>query len=168
MGGKKKFIDKLQSVFDNGYYDPANEPDIAYSFLFSNFKGEEWRTQKLIKELLSKHYTTKPDGIPGNEDTGTMSSWAIFSMMGLYPDIPGTPEYILTTPTFDKVTIKLDPKYHGADSLVIETVNPEVDSDYIQSISLGDKKTGYRINHSDLIKAGHLKFTKTADGKPRK
>ncbi len=168
MGGKKKFIDKLQSVFDNGYYDPANEPDIAYPFLFSNFKGEEWRTQKLIKELLSKHYTTKPDGIPGNEDTGTMSSWAIFSMMGLYPDIPGTPEYILTTPTFDKVTIKLDPKYHGADSLVIETVNPEVDSDYIQSISLGDKKTGYRINHSDLIKAGHLKFTKTADGKPRK
>ena len=46
-----------------------------------------------------------------NDDTGTMSAWAIFSMMGLYPDCPGVPEYTLTTPTFDEVTIKLDPEY---------------------------------------------------------
>lgn len=113
MGGQKRFVNKLQMVFDKGYYDPANEPDIAYPYLFSYFKGEEWRTQKLVKELLAKHYTTKPDGLPGNEDTGTMSSWAIFSMMGFYPDCPGVPEYTLTTPTFDKITIKLDPAYWG-------------------------------------------------------
>lgn len=51
-------------IFDKGYYDPANEPDIAYPYLFSYFKGEEWRTQKLVKELLAKYFTTKPDGIP--------------------------------------------------------------------------------------------------------
>lgn len=107
-------------MFDEGNYDPANEPDIAYPYLFSRFKGEEWRTQKLVKELLAKYFTTKPDGIPGNDDTGTMSAWAIFSMMGFYPDCPGVPEYTLTTPTFDKVTVQLDPKYWGKKELVIK------------------------------------------------
>ena len=82
MGGDKKFVDKLQMVFDKGLYDPANEPDIAYPYLFSYFKGEAWRTQKLIRELLAKGYHNAPNGVPGNEDTGTMSTWAIFSMMG--------------------------------------------------------------------------------------
>lgn len=160
MGGKKNFVNKLQMIFDKGYYDPANEPDIAYPYLFSYFKGEEWRTQKLVKELLAKYFTTKPDGIPGNDDAGTMSAWAIFSMMGLYPDCPGVPEYTLTLPTFDKVTIKLDPKYHGTDQLVIEVTNPDAPSDYVKSIEMGGKKCGYRINHNDLLKAGTLRFYK--------
>ena len=155
MGGKKKFVDKLQMVFDKGYYDPANEPDIAYPYLFSYFKGEEWRTQVLVKQLLAKYFTTKPDGIPGNDDTGTMSTWAVFSMMGLYPDCPGVPEYTLTTPTFDKITIKLDPKYHGRESLVI---TKEGSAELIDNIRMGDKNCGYRINHTDLIKAGSLTF----------
>ena len=160
MGGKKNFVNKLQMIFDKGYYDPANEPDIAYPYLFSYFKGEEWRTQKLVKELLAKYFTTKPDGIPGNDDAGTMSAWAIFSMMGLYPDCPGVPEYTLTLPTFDKVTIKLDPKYHGTDQLVIEVANPDAPSDYVKSIEMGGKKCGYRISHNDLLKAGTLRFYK--------
>ena len=57
MGGQKKFVDKLQMVFDKGLYDPANEPDIAYPYLFSYFKGEEWRTQKTVSDLLKKYYT---------------------------------------------------------------------------------------------------------------
>ena len=78
MGGKNPFIKKLQMVFDEGLYDPANEPDIAYAHLFSYFRGEEWRTQKETQRLLDKYFTTKPNGIPGNDDTGTMSAWAIF------------------------------------------------------------------------------------------
>ena len=97
-------------IFDKGYYDPANEPDIAYPYLFSYFKGEEWRTQKIVKMLLEKYFKPTPDGIPGNDDAGTMSAWAIFSMMGFYPDCPGVPEYTLTAPTFDKITISLNPK----------------------------------------------------------
>ncbi|BDW78101.1 hypothetical protein BFINE_38960 [Bacteroides finegoldii DSM 17565] len=54
----------MQMVFDEGLYDPANEPDIAYPYLFSYFKGEEWRTQKETQRLLDKYFTTKPDGIP--------------------------------------------------------------------------------------------------------
>lgn len=156
MGGQKRFVNKLQMVFDKGYYDPANEPDIAYPYLFSYFKGEEWRTQKLVKELLDKYYTTKPDGLPGNEDTGTMSSWAIFSMMGFYPDCPGVPEYTLTTPTFDKITIKLDPAYWGTDKLVIRK---EGGDGYIDQIRLGGKKySKYRLTHEELIHAGEITF----------
>ena len=120
MGGRKAFVQKLQKVFDEGLYDPANEPDIAYPYLFSYFKGEEWRTAQIVSELLDRHYTTAPAGLPGNDDTGTMSAWAVFSMMGFYPDCPGDPSYTLTTPRFDRIEITLDPAYCGGnDKLVI-------------------------------------------------
>ena len=78
------------------------------------------RNSKIVSELLDKHYTTRPDGLPGNDDTGTMSAWAVFSMMGFYPDCPGSPTYTLTMPRFDRVEITLDPKYNGGrDRLVI-------------------------------------------------
>ncbi len=160
MGGKKRFIDNLQSVFDRGNYDPANEPDIAYPFIFSQFPGEEWRTQTIVPELLRKHFTTRRDGIPGNDDAGTMSAWAIFSMLGLYPDIPGNPSYTLTTPTFDKAIIKLNPDYYPANELVIEIDNPESESPLTESIRLGNKKVGYRITHKDLMANPHLTFRK--------
>ena len=159
MGGRKAFIDKLQHVFDAGLYDPANEPDIAYPYLFSYFKGEEWRTQKLVKELLAKYFKAAPDGIPGNDDTGTMSAWAIFSMLGFYPDCPGLPEYTLTAPTFDKVTIQLDTHYYPQKELVITTVRPTSDANYIKGIKVGGKAyKGFRISHDQWVNAGQVEF----------
>ena len=155
MGGKKKFVDKLQMVFDEGLYDPANEPDIAYPYLFSYFKGEEWRTQKTVKMLLDKYYRPEADGIPGNDDTGTMSAWAVFSMMGFYPDCPGEPHYTLTAPVFDRIELTLDPEYAGTDRLVIEK-----DGDgYIRGITSGGKPfRGFRIGHHEMLQGGHLVF----------
>lgn len=164
MGGKKNFVNKLQRVFDEGLYDPANEPDIAYPYLFSYFKGEEWRTQKLVKELLARYFTNQTGGIPGNDDTGTMSAWAIFSMIGFYPDCPSTPDYTLTTPTFDKVTIQLDPRYYSQKELVIKKVASDAlqTGDYIQTVKLGGKlHKGFRITHEDLVKSGNLEFVVT-------
>lgn len=159
MGGQRKFVDKLQMVFDKGLYDPANEPDIAYPYLFSYFKGDEWRTQKTVSELLKKYYTTRPDGIPGNEDTGTMSAWAIFSMIGLYPDNPGDPSYTLTTPVFDKVTLHLDPKFYPNGDITIETDRTSPSQQYIKSITIGGKKlNGFRIAHRQLIEGKALKM----------
>ena len=159
MGGRKAFIDKLQHVFDAGLYDPANEPDIAYPYLFSYFKGEEWRTQKLVKELLAKYFKAAPDGIPGNDDTGTMSAWAIFSMLGFYPDCPGLPEYTLTAPTFDKVTIQLDTRYYPQKELVITTVRPTSDANYIKEIKVGGKAyKSLRISHDQWVNAGQVEF----------
>lgn len=148
----KNLSRSLQRVFDEGLYDPSNEPDIAYPYLFSHIKGEEWRTQREVSRLLDKYFTTRPDGIPGNDDAGTMSAWAVFSMMGLYPDIPGVPEYTLTTPTFDKITISLDRRYYPTDSIVIYK-----DSiDCKPGITLGGKPCGHRISHRELIDGQEL------------
>ena len=149
MGGNKKFVQKLQKVFDEGLYDPANEPDIAYPYLFSYFKGEEWRTSKIVSELLNKYYTTRPDGLPGNDDTGTMSAWAVFSMMGFYPDCPGSPTYTLTTPRFDSIEISSGPVIIKNGSGI-----------RIRSINLNGKRhNSYRRSHEDLKAGNTLTFT---------
>ncbi len=159
MGGKKRFIEQLQSVFDRGNYDPTNEPNIAYPFLFSYFKGEEWRTQVLTHQLLQTYFKNSPEGLPGNDDTGTMSAWALFSMMGFYPDCPGEPAYTLTSPVFDKITLHLDAQQWGKDKLVIETQRSNPQAVRIEKMEVGGQPwTAYRINHSDLVKAGTLKF----------
>ena len=150
----KKFTEKLQKVFDDNLYDPANEPNIAYPYLFSRVKGEEWRTQKEVNRLLSKYFTNNPDGIPGNDDTGTMSTWAVMSMMGFYPDCPGEPFYTLTSPVFDRVEIDTPGK-----TLVIEADRTAPGDIFIQQMQLGGKPLkNYRISHDDLMKAGNLKF----------
>ncbi|WP_299271370.1 GH92 family glycosyl hydrolase [uncultured Prevotella sp.] len=152
MGGRKQFVDKLQMVFDKNLYDPANEPDIAYPYLFSYFEGEEWRTQQTVSRLLQKYYKAQPDGIPGNDDCGTMSAWALFSMMGLYPDCPGSPYYTLTTPVFSKVTLHLDPRYYPDGDIVITTDRTSPSQLYIDSMTLGGKRlNGYRVSHKQLM-----------------
>ncbi len=157
MGGKKKFVEKLQQVFDEGLYDPANEPDIAYPYLFSRFAGEEWRTQQQVNRLLDKYFTTQPDGIPGNDDTGTMSAWAVFSMMGLYPDCPGEPYYTLTAPAFDAVEIDTP---QGVLSITAERT--DASQQYIKSMKLGGKPIrNYRISHQQLLDGQRLEMTLT-------
>ncbi len=151
MGGRRKFVDKLQRVFDDGLYDPANEPDIAYAYLFSRFRGEEWRTQREVRRLLDEHFTTAADGIPGNDDTGTMSAWAVFSMLGFYPDCPGEPYYTLTTPVFDRAEIGT-----GRGTLTIERRGEGM---YIRRMTLGGRPlTKYRLSHDELLNGGKLTF----------
>ena len=75
-----------------------------------------------------------------------MSAWAVFSMMGVYPDCPGVPKYTFTTPTFDKIEI--------AGKLTI-TKTP---GRRIASIRAGGRKVGYRIDHDALAGAGTIEF----------
>ena len=157
MGGENPFVTQLQYVFDNNQFDMANEPDIAYPYLFNYVGGEEWRTQKTVRELVRKYFQNKPNGLPGNDDTGTMSAWLIFSMMGLYPVVPGEPVYALSMPMFDKVTIQLDRKYYSNKKIVIErSGNPK---GFINRIELDERNHGsYFISHDELIEANKLKF----------
>jgi predicted alpha-1,2-mannosidase len=151
MGGPKKFVNHLQSVFDNGNYDPANEPDIAYPYLFSSFKGEEWRTQKLTRELIARYFTNSSGGIPGNDDTGTMSAWAVFTMMGFYPDCPGEPYYTFTSPLFPSITLHLSDH-----DLHLQTVGR---GNYIKRILIdGRPFHSYRISHKQLTSAHEIVF----------
>ena len=88
-----------------------------------------------------------------------MSAWAIFSMMGFYPDIPGNPSYTLTLPTFDKVTLHLDPRYYPQETLEIEVDGPvEGDDASIGAVKVGGKPhKGFRVSHNDLLRG--LTFT---------
>ena len=157
MGGQKNFVEKLQMVFDKELYDPANEPDIAYPHLFSYFKGDEWRTQKELHRLMAKYFKNAPDGIPGNDDTGTMSAWLVFNMMGFYPDCPGEPAYTLSSPVFNRVTIHLDKEQWGRNELVIEAKHQLPTDIFINGITLGGRPfKGYRVSHEELLKGGNL------------
>ena len=147
--GKSRFVATLQKVFNEGYYDPTNEPDIAYPYLFSRVKGYEHLTQEWVAKLLDANYTTSPDGLPGNDDTGTMSAWAVFSMMGIYPDCPGEPFYTITTPRFSRVEMDTD---HGT-----ITITTEGEGKYIKRVELGGKSIGrFRISHDELMKSKNL------------
>lgn len=156
MGGPEKFVERLWHCFETGLYDPANEPDIAYPYLFSHFAGEAWRTQQLTQRLLAKHFLNAPDGLPGNEDTGAMSAWAIYSMLGFYPDCPGDPSYTLTSPIFSRVTIHLDARHYPQPTLVIEKRGT---GPYIRHATLSGKRLPtMRLSHHDLVSAGTLTF----------
>ncbi len=164
MGGKRAFVKHLQEVFDEDHYDPTNEPNISYPFLFSYIEGEEWRTQKMVRELINGHFKNSPDGLPGNDDTGTMSTWAVFSMMGFYPDNATDASYTLTSPVFDKITISLNPDYYDKKELVIETKRSSNDALYIKSATVDGKKwEGYRISHKDLVNAEKITFNLSSE-----
>lgn len=158
MGGSKPFTNRLQDVFDKNQFDMANEPDIAYPYLFNYVKGQEWRTQNKVSELLKTYFKNTPDGLPGNDDTGTISAWAVFSMMGIYPVSPSNPIYALTTPKFDKITIHLDTDYYSKDRLII-TSEPSDKKEKINSILIDGKKLkSYFVQHKDLTKASKIEF----------
>ncbi len=157
MGGNKAFTNQLEKVFDTEQFDMANEPDIAYPFLFNYAKGEEWRSQKRVIQLVRTYFQNKPKGLPGNDDTGTMSAWLVYAMMGFYPTSPGEPNYAITTPMFDRISIQLDPKYYEHEQIVIEREGA-LDS-RISKIELDGKLyKSYFISHTDLTKSVKLKI----------
>lgn len=159
MGGEAAYVEKLWSIFEHDNYDPTNEPDMVYPYLFSRFEGEAWRTQELTQRLLERYFTTGPAGLPGNDDTGTMSAWAVFSMMGFYPDTPGEPAYTLTTPVFDRIEIQLDRRWYARDRLVIE-VDRRPGGRYLRRVELDGKPLkGFRVSHAAWTGAGRVVLT---------
>lgn len=154
-GGKRRYIARLDSLFKANLYDPANEPDIVYPYLFSFFPGEAARTQQLTRNLLARHFRNAPDGLPGNEDTGTMSAWAVFSMLGFYPAVPGRPDYVVTAPVFERASIALDRRYYpsAADSLIIEAPGASPTCWRIKSVETAERRVrDFRVTHADLLK----------------
>ena len=147
QGGAKAFVKNLRHVFDEGLYDPANEPDIVYPYLFSRFKGYEKYTWEQVERILSEHYRNAPDGIPGNDDTGTMSAWAVFSMLGFYPDCPGDPSFTLTRPLFSSAEITL-PDGH---TLTVSRASASATRAFLDG-----RSRGYRIPHDALARAQSL------------
>lgn len=158
MGGAKFFEKQLDYIFDKGQYDMANEPDIAYPYLYNYIKGSEWKTQKRVHDLIEQYFQNKPTGLPGNEDTGVMSAWLIYGMMGFYPVSPGEPIYTFTSPKFNKITLALDKKYYPNGELIIES-NASPENIYIKQIYIDEKPyNSYFITHDQLKKAKKIRF----------
>jgi len=110
LGGPEAFIRKLDMFFDGGYYDPGNEPDIQVPY-FYNYAAQPWRTQYWIRNLSLTQYGTGPNGLPGNDDSGAMSAWYLFAVVGFYPVCHGggpelKPKYILGAPQAAKIQLQ--------------------------------------------------------------
>ena len=97
------------SLFGLAYYGnqytPDNEHDLQAPYLY-NYVGQPWKTQAIVRGLQSVYRPT-PDGLPGNDDLGTMSAWYIWSALGLYPETAGAPLYVIGSPVFTEARIRL-------------------------------------------------------------
>ena len=159
LGGKKNFYEQLHLLFETDNYDMANEPDITFPYLFNYISGKEHETQFQVNRLINKYYKNSPDGIPGNDDTGSLSAWVAFSMLGIYPVCPGDMEYAITSPYFDRVIIKLNQEYYTGKEIIIESSRSSDNSLYIESMSFNGKPFNkYFIDHQQLTNGGLLKF----------
>jgi len=106
LGGKEKFEAKLDSMFTEGRYWHGNEPCHQIAYLY-DFIGKPEKTRKWVAHILDTEYNDTPGGLSGNDDSGQMSSWYIFSSMGFYPVCPASDRYMLSTPRFESVTLNL-------------------------------------------------------------
>lgn len=165
MGGKKNFVKNLDDVFENNQFDMANEPDIMYPYLYNYAPGYEWKTQKRVNELLNTYFKNTPDGLPGNDDTGVMSCWAMMAMMGFYPVQPAVPNYALTSPKFRKIKIHLNKKYYDNETIEI-TSNASKENIYIHKILIdGKRHHAYFITDKELKSARKIEFILKANPK---
>ncbi len=178
MGGKEKCLAKLDSLFTLttvskhnagwtgdvtgliGQYSHGNEPCHHVAYLYAVL-GQPWKTQELVREITDKFYVSKPDGLSGNDDCGQMSAWYIFSAMGFYPFNPVGGDYVLGAPQLDKVAISLP----NGKAFTMEAKGLSKTNKYVRRVTMNGKPVnGCTINHTDIMKGGHLVFEMT--GKP--
>ena len=116
------------------YYNPYNETDLEAPFEF-HFSGQPWESSRVVRRVLTKYYTNTPNGVPGNDDCGEMSSWAVLSMMGIYSVDPASLAYELVGPVFPKVVVHLHAPYAGK-TFTFEAEGAAPGTPYIQSVKL--------------------------------
>jgi len=173
LGGKQQLENQLDELFAAndktsgshqvditgliGQYAHGNEPSHHMAYLY-NFVNKPAKTQEKIRQILTELYTNTPDGISGNEDCGQMSAWYIFSSLGFYPVTPGSNQYIIGSPLFNKATINLE----SGKSFTVDVVYKSKDHIYIKSVKLNGENYEYSyINHQDIMNGGSLVFEMT-------
>lgn len=177
-GGDQKFTNKIDSVFtapntvkygtygsmihemkemvlsNMGQYAHGNQPIQHMIYLYS-YAGQPWKTQFHVREVMEKLYNSSEKGFPGDEDQGGMSSWYVLSALGIYSVCPGTDQYVLGSPVFQKATITME----NGKKFVIEAKGNNKENVYIQSATLnGAAYTKNFITYSDISNGGTLHF----------
>ncbi len=159
MGGERPFIDTLQRFFDQKLFSFANPVDWAYPYLFNLSKDAQLRTQQTLRQLITESFTTQPNGLPASDQSGGLSAWLVYSMLGLYPTCPGKPDYQLGIPFFSKVTIQLNPKYYEGKTIVIEAKNNKPGNHFVREMRWDGKKLETpQVSHEEITKGGKLLF----------
>ena len=168
QGGERPFIQKLDSLFVVkgdlgkeaspdisgliGQYAHGNEPSHHIAYLYA-YAGQPWKTADKIRYILNNFYTTKSDGIIGNEDVGQMSAWYVLSAIGLYPVNPANGTYVFGSPSVNEAIISLPKgkRFH----LVVRNNNAV--NKYISGITLNGKTyTRNYLLYKDLTEGGEL------------
>jgi predicted alpha-1,2-mannosidase len=141
--------DPSERSFPRIYYWAGNEPDLDAPFVFS-LLGRPDLAQQWVRWLLDSVYTDQPDGVPGNDDGGTMGAWYVLSALGMYP-VAGSDGWVLAAPHFPRARVTA-----GGHELVIEAKG---DGKYVQSVELdGTAVTQPRLTHAQLLGASTLTF----------
>jgi predicted alpha-1,2-mannosidase len=173
MGGKKKFTHYLDTLFTMrlpdkffaeteditrdgiiGGYVHGNEPSHHIAYLY-NWTDEPWKTQQTIRMILKNQYHTGTDGLGGNDDTGQMSAWYIFSTIGFYPVAPGSPVYQIGSPAVNAATIHLE----NGKTFSIEAKNQSDKNVYVEKIKLNGKPLNrLYITHDEIMNGGKMVF----------
>jgi predicted alpha-1,2-mannosidase len=135
------------------HYWPSNEPDIQAPFLFAR-AGHHELAAKWSDWARDTFFSAQPDGVPGNDDGGTLGSWFVLAAAGLYP-VPGTDQWIIGTPLFPKLELQLP---HG--TFTIEAKNVSSENLFVQSATLdGVKLDRAELKHGELKPGGKLVLT---------
>ncbi len=164
MGGKEKVIADLQNFFGNtpeemmwnNYYNHANEPVHHAAFLFNRL-SVPWLTQKWSREICRRAYHNSVEGLVGNDDVGQMSAWYVLAASGLYQLCPGNPRYEITSPVFNKISIKTGKNGNNTFTVIADKNSPE--NIYIRSARLNGKPYNKCfIDYKDIVAGGTLKL----------
>jgi predicted alpha-1,2-mannosidase len=135
---------QLRDATPRPYYWAGNEPDIHAPYLFVEL-GRPDLTQEWVRWILDTQYGTGADGLPGNDDGGTMSAWYIFSTLGIYP-LVGTDRYVIGTPLFTHAEITV-----AGGTFVIDAKDASGTNLYVQSATLdGAPLTTPFLTHADI------------------
>jgi predicted alpha-1,2-mannosidase len=135
-----------------GQYGHGNQPVHHILSLFSA-AGEPWKTQYWTRRVMNELYS--PQGFAGDEDNGEMGAWYVLNAMGLYPLTPGRPEYVLTSPLFKSMTIRVP----GKKEITIEAPKNSDKNVYVQKVTVNGKThEPLWISHQDLAQGAQVRF----------
>ena len=149
-------------VGDMGQYAHGNQP-IQHAIYLYNWLEQPWKAQKHAREIMSKLYSSAPDGLCGDEDNGQTSAWYVFSAMGFYPVTPGTGEYALGSPVFKNVKLHLE----NGKTFELNAPKNSNENVFIDSIVKNNKKYSKSyITFEDLMNGSSFFFKMT--DKPNK
>ena len=149
-------MDAFNFQSPTGMYYHGNEPDIHAAYMFIH-AGRPDLTQYWTRWILDENYRNAPEGLVGNDDAGTLAAWYVLTASGLYPN-PCFPEYFITTPAFDQVTIKLP----GGDLVIDAPGAADGTKPYIVQATFDGAPINVSrpmIDHSTIVNGGHLELT---------